>query len=307
MKKLILSTAILSASLFASAQTEQLNIVLHNGTVTTIDVADIKEMNFTAGEEPEPELMHSFDGYLLVTSNFFAETYHGDKATIKVYKNGDGYMVTFSDPVWGEGVFNDVEVGRELKGEGSLTMTYNGKEGTYDATIGGSMTAPVITLPGVMGGCTIRFMVGEAPEAYKIAGKYEGQNAVSVGEMATYTTTMTYEIIANADGTVNLVTPEYKLSDTVMGDLTLGTYIIPNIPYDADKKVFTLSYGDTGVNQHFKAEKEGTVTMDSEYDLKDPSVVTIKMTDNGIEVTNDFKLGNMPFLLSSAFTQSAAE
>jgi len=293
--------------LLASAQAEYLNIVFNNGETQKINVSDIKEMTFIA-DEREPELLHSFDGYLIISSKYFTDSYYGDQAKLNVYKVGDTYRVTFSDPQWGEGVFDNVEVGRELKGEGKFTMTYQGNEGTYDASISGLMTAPVITLPDVMSGCTIKFMAGKAPEAYKYAGKYTGDNAVKVGEMATYTAEITYEIKANADGTVNLQLPAYQLPGTVMGDLSLGEYIISNIPYDEAKKAFYLSYGDTGIKQHLKAEQAGNVTLDSDYDLKSPSEVFIAKGEDGLlTVKNDFILGAMPFPLAASFTQKAGK
>lgn len=134
--------------------------------------------------------------------------------------------------------------------------------------------------------------------AEKIAGEYSGISDVAVGAMWNYQSeTISVKIEANADGTINFTWPEYMLKETQMGDLTLGTVTIPNIPYEEAKKAFYLDYGKLGLKQHFS---NGS-SMNGEYVLNDPSTITIEMTDDGIKVTNPFKLGNMPFPLTATF------
>lgn len=72
-----------------------------------------------------------------------------------------------------------------------------------------------------------------------IAGSYSGTVSDAVGSMATYTADITVTIEENADGTINFIYPEYQLTGTVMGDLTLGTVTIPNIPFSEEKGATT--------------------------------------------------------------------
>lgn len=138
-----------------------------------------------------------------------------------------------------------------------------------------------------------------ASPAASIAGAYTGTNSVVVGGAYTYTTSLTATITANADGTVNFTWPQYSLSGTIMGELTLGTVTIANIPYDETKGGFYLDYSAAGLTQHFTAVKDGTTSMDKDYTLGTPSTILIQKTDTGIKVVNPFKLGAMPFPITA--------
>lgn len=143
--------------------------------------------------------------------------------------------------------------------------------------------------------------ITETPTAGQVAGTYKGVNTVVVGGMYSYTAEVEVNVTANADGTVNFTWPEYKLTGTVMGDLTLGTYTIPNLAWDADKGGFFADYSDAGINMHFKAVQGGTAIMDKDYTLGKTSTVLVKVTDKGITVENPFKLGAMPFPIVATF------
>lgn len=134
-----------------------------------------------------------------------------------------------------------------------------------------------------------------------IAGSYSGTVSDAVGSMATYTADITVTIEENADGTINFIYPEYQLTGTVMGDLTLGTVTIPNIPFSEEKGGYYLDYSDLALTQHFTAVNGGNTTMDNDYTLGSPSTILIVKGEDGISVTNPFKLGAMPFPLTSTF------
>lgn len=129
-------------------------------------------------------------------------------------------------------------------------------------------------------------------------GAYTGVTSVQVGDMATYTADITCTIVENADGTLNFTWPQYQLAGTVMGDLTLGTVTIPNIPYVEEKNAYYLNYSNLGLKQFFS---NGT-SMNQDYVLGETSEITIEVTADGIKVTNPFKLGRMPFPLTQTFT-----
>ena len=298
MKKHLLSIVAVFCTLAVNAQKEVMRIDLGN-SVVTYKLEDIKEITFDVEEEEiDTTLFHDFNGYITVSAQYFQDQYYGDQAKLAVYKTSkDEYIVTFSDPTWGDAVFGNVSVGRELAGEGTCTMAYRGQVSTYPATISGPMSTPVITMPAVMGGTSITFHVGQAPAAYTTEGNHKGTNSVVVGgQFGPYTAEITYKITANTDGSINIVLPEYTLTGTVMGDLTLGTYTISNIAYDTEKGAFYRDYTNDGLSMHIKAVKNGETTMDSDYTFEQHGAsITITPTESGISVSHTFQPGAMPF------------
>lgn len=141
----------------------------------------------------------------------------------------------------------------------------------------------------------------DQPAEEGIAGTYAGTQTINIGGMFTYTADISVTVSENADGSINVSYPEYSLSATMMGDLTLGAVTIPNIPFDSDKNAYYLNYSSLGLTQYFKAEQNGAVTMDKEYPLGEPSEITVEKTASGIKITNPFKLGAMPLPLTSSF------
>lgn len=144
---------------------------------------------------------------------------------------------------------------------------------------------------------------GEAGSpAEAAAGDYTGKIEMTVGGTFTYSNeTVECVITANEDGTVDFTWRPYTLSGTVMGDLSLGECTIPNIPYSEEKGGFYKDYSNDGLTQHFKAEKDGTVSMDKDYVLGESSTILIQQDGEGIKVTNPFKLGAMPMSLSATY------
>lgn len=151
-----------------------------------------------------------------------------------------------------------------------------------------------------------------ASEAEKIAGAYNGTNevvvAASPSSKETYTADIEYKITANKNNTINVVVPTYSLDNTVMGNLTLGTHVISNIPYDAASGSFTKVYGTDGLTMQFKAVRVNNgveiPVFDKAYSFTDNSTITVKKTNEGLKVANSFQLGSMPFPIVANFTSS---
>lgn len=142
----------------------------------------------------------------------------------------------------------------------------------------------------------------EESAAERIAGRYDGVNTLAVGTLATYTVDISTVITANEDGTINFSYPQYDIPNTLMGNLTLGELTISNIPYVEAEGAFVLDYSNAGLRQHFTCvTAQGDTSMDSDYTLGEGSVIRIEATDDGIKVTNPFKLGAMPFPLTATF------
>ncbi|MBQ6965540.1 MAG: hypothetical protein IJP82_07625 [Bacteroidaceae bacterium] len=133
-------------------------------------------------------------------------------------------------------------------------------------------------------------------------GAHTGINTVTVYGQD-LSTTITYVITTNNDGTINLTSPEYSLEVPMMhGSLTLGEYTIKNIAYDEEKGGFYRQYGNDGLTVHFTMGQS-----DTDYGFSEDSYVLIEDTDNGIQVTNEFKLGNMPHSILSIFKSGTTE
>ena len=272
-------------------------------------VADIQEMTFDVVEEQvDTTMLHSFTGYILVSTKYFQNSYYGNKATLGVYRTSKGELiVTFSDPTWGDALFGNVQMGQQLSGEGIILMPdqHSGTVKEYEATISGPMTAPVISIPTVMGGTEITFHVGTAPECYQIAGSHQGDVSVMVGgQFGPYDKQgVTYKIKANADGTINVEIPAYDLPGTVMGDLSLGTYTVSNIAYDEERGAFYRDYSNDGLTFHLTAVNNGETTMDNDYSFTQLGNIEVKRTETGVTIINNFQPGAMPFPVVATFVE----
>lgn len=142
-------------------------------------------------------------------------------------------------------------------------------------------------------------------EESSVAGSYNGTVSVTVGGMWTYSADNdAVNVTVNADGTIDVTLSEYHLTGTMMGDLTLGALTVKNISYDETKKAYYRNYSNDGLSRHFTAVSDGQTTMDNNYPLGETSEITLKFDGNKVELKNDFKLGAMPFALSSSYTGS---
>lgn len=143
----------------------------------------------------------------------------------------------------------------------------------------------------------------EPSDTKTLSGSYTGTNTVAVGQMFNGTADITCRVV-DEDGVLTVHFPEYVLPGSFMGDLTLGAVTISGISYDAAKGAYYRLYGPDGVKQSFKAEKDGTVTINKEYVLAETSEITVVETATGISVTNTFQMGSMPFPITSTFVGS---
>ena len=269
-------------------------------------------------------VINTYGGYVYA-SFFFSQNYYSGTGEVKVKVKNGVCTITVKSDEWGEGTFEKVAVGDNISGTGTMSIpnehTGDVKEYT-DAELSGTLTDLVIRIPSCrMGqmdteGTTLYFHIGRIPSE-KVAGTFSGINSVEVGQTWTYTTAeeISCEITTNEDGTINLILPEYQLTGTDVGDLTLGGYTISNIAFNRDLGVFQSYYASDDMKEHFKMEKNGTVVKDDEYAFGSSSKITIepvkKSTKTTVKVTNDFTLGKiedgafktaMPWGLVATFT-----
>lgn len=137
----------------------------------------------------------------------------------------------------------------------------------------------------------------------KYAGAYTGEMAVAVGGQFTYTADVDVTVLAKTDETLTIEIPSYGLPGTMMGDLTLGSLTISNLTYDATKEAYTRSYGGQGLTRQLTAMNGNIVTIDGFYPLNEPSQIEVHLASDGtLTLTNDYRLGEMPFSLSAKYT-----
>ena len=253
-----------------------------------------------SSDSGDEKVLHELTGWLNVSTRYFQDSYYGEGAMIRVYKKGETYTCKFHDNTWGDGRFDITMERGQVSGTGTLEMPnqHSGTTKSYEATISGPMTEIVISVPSVMGGTEITWNYGT-----RVGGTFTGTNNVSVGGMYNYSAEdVEQTVTVNPDGTVNLTISEFSLSGTVMGDLTLGSYIIRDIPFNQQKGGFYKEYADGTLTLHFKAVKDGEKTHDSYYVFNNNATTTyilIKPTESGITVNNEFSMGSMPFPISA--------
>lgn len=135
---------------------------------------------------------------------------------------------------------------------------------------------------------------------------------VNVGGMFPYANEgVTYNVRKYMDGDVQKVdveVPTYTLDNTLMGNLTLGTYTVKGLTYDEAKGGFYRDYKEDGLSFHFTAEQNGNKTMDGDYEFNAQKDNNILVKYNGsmiADIVNTFQMGAMPFGIVSNFKNEA--
>ena len=209
---------------------------------------------------------------------------------------GENHVVTMADQTF----TSKVTVGGEEK-----NITGSSLKGTYN------MADNSLTL-------NLTFKYGAMPfdMTYSIKAYYIKPVAsaitVNVGGAFNYTNeNVSYSVRKYIDNNVQKVDveiPTYTLDNTVMGNLTLGTYTVKGLTYDEEKGGFYRDYKNDGLKFHFTAENGGNKTMDGDYSFnntKDNNILVKYSGNNITDIVNRFQMGAMPFAIESKFdTQS---
>ena len=209
---------------------------------------------------------------------------------------GDNHVISFADQPFASKV--TVDGNEKVITGSSLSGTYN-------------MADNSLTLKAV-------FKYGFMPFAmtYNIKAYYvktvSSPITVNVGGAFNYANkSVSYDVRKYMDGDVQKLDVKistYTLENTVMGNLTLGTYTVKGLTYDESMGGFYRDYKDDGLKFHFTAEKGGNKTMDGDYSFnnaKDNNILVKYNGNNITEIVNTFQMGAMPFAIVSKFdTQS---
>ncbi len=135
---------------------------------------------------------------------------------------------------------------------------------------------------------------------------YSGKLELSVGGMWNYTTEddVNYSITRYTENEIekiDIVVPEYTLKNTQIGDLHVGSYTIKGLTKDAEKNGFYHNYVNDNLSVDFSSSSisAGTYALNSgTQDI----LVKFNEENNTVSILNQFKVGKMPFQLTSTFT-----
>lgn len=206
---------------------------------------------------------------------------------------GENHVVTFSDQTFSTKVKVD---GAEKNITGSsLSGTYNMADNSLSLTV--------------------VFQYGKMPMSmtYSVKGYYvkavSNPITVTVGGQFTYNNdNVTYELRRYKDGEtdkLDVTVPSYTLANTIMGDLTLGSYTVKGLVYDEAQGGYYRDYKNDGLKFHFTAVQGGKTTMDKDYDFatdKDNNILVKYEGNNVSSIVNTFQVGTMPFGIVSVFS-----
>lgn len=218
--------------------------------------------------------------------------------TIKnvAFTMGENHVITMADQAFTSKVTVD-GVEKNITGS-SISGTYN-------------MADNSLTLKAVFQYGAMPFPMTYNIKSYYVKAVTSAIN-VNVGGMFPYANeSVTYNVRKYMDGDVQKVdveVPTYTLDNTVMGNLTLGTYTVKGLTYDEEKGGFYRDYKNDGLKFHFIAEKDGNKTMNGEYEFNTAKDNNILVKYNGSKITdivNTFQMGAMPFGIVSSFNSAA--
>lgn len=313
MKK-IFTLVIVSFLSALAVQAQTLKVTKTDGSVVTYNASDISKIEFLPSETPsQPKLIHEFAGYLTVKNKMINNVRYDNGAKIKVLQDGGKFLAEFSDTQWGTGSFVITMNKHAINGTGKMKIANpraGGAVEEYDATMSGSMREIKISIPTLMGGTDITWHYAEASAASKVAGNYIGTTSLKVGPaMGPFVSaTVGYTITANNDGSINVTASEEKYTGvTMVGNLTLGTYTVKNLAYDKATNSFSRDYSEDGIKVFFKSDNIGKKEGE-DYAFGKTSKMTVTLAEDGtLTITNNYKVGRMPFPISATYTGKKAK
>lgn len=206
---------------------------------------------------------------------------------------GENHVVTFADQTFSAKVTVDGE---------EKNITGSSLSGTYNMADNSLML-------------TVVFQYGKMPMSmtYSVKGYYvkavSNPITVTVGGQFTYNNdNVTYELRRYKDGKtdkLDVTVPSYTLANTIMGNLTLGSYTVKGLVYDEAQGGYYRDYKNDGLKFHFTAVKGGKTTTDKDYEFaaEKPNNILVKYEGSNVSsIVNTFQMGAMPFGIVSVFS-----
>lgn len=209
---------------------------------------------------------------------------------------GENHVITMTDQAFTSKVtVNGVE--KNVTGS-SISGTYNKADNS-------------LTLKAVFQYGAMPFPMTYNIKSYYVKAVTSAINVNVGGQFPYANESVTYNVRKYMDGDVQKVdveVPTYTLDNTLMGNLTLGTYTVKGLVYDEEKGGFYRDYKNDGLKFHFIAEKDGNKTMNGEYEFNTAKDNNILVKYDGSKITdivNTFQMGAMPFGIVSSFNSAA--
>lgn len=218
--------------------------------------------------------------------------------TIKnvAFTMGGNHVITMADQAFTSKVTVD-GVEKNITGS-SISGTYN-------------MADNSLTLKAVFQYGAMPFAMTYNIKSYYVKAVTSAINVNVGGQFPYANESVTYNVRKYMDGDVQKVdveVPTYTLDNTLMGNLTLGTYTVKGLTYDEAKGGFYRDYKNDGLNFHFTAEQNGNKTMDGDFKFNSAKDNNILVKYDGSKITdivNTFQMGAMPFGIVSSFNSAA--
>ena len=124
---------------------------------------------------------------------------------------------------------------------------------------------------------------------------YTGTETVVVGGAYTYTCDDAKYQLSFIDETLNVTIEEKLVSATVMGDLTLGTMVVDNLTYDAEKGGYYRDYTGSDVNMTLLAVNNGETIINGKYYFEKLGNILVTANETGYHIVHNMQPGAMPF------------
>lgn len=264
---------------------------------------------------PSQSAAGTYKGYVIADSQYFKGNITQNE-TITITANEDGtatVVYTSSSSNWGTSTISAATItagtnGYTISGTGVSTITSHstGESANYDCTLTGTISADksdvemIFTLPVVMGGTTITYHLGDAPDNQLVAGTYNSySSAISdYGDMGVYNGESITLKADTENGKVDF-TYSGQWGEATAADLEIskedGYYIVSG-------SGITTMTGHSGTASNYDFTVEGTISADKSTAS---FILTISVMGTTIVTT---QLGDAPaaMLIAKAYTGTSA-
>lgn len=171
------------------------------------------------GANPVENVSGTYNGYSEASFQYVTTPLVTDGESLSITANSDGSTATvsYTSGSFGEFTIDNATVSLAsgtytLSGSGSTLMGMGEQKSEYPCTLTGTLNegrtegSLVFNVPGVMGGMTITFTLGDAPLSKLLAGSYTGWTDASCTYFPSFGVTPdeTFSLTANDDDTFTL-------------------------------------------------------------------------------------------------------
>ena len=266
------------------------------GTTITVGTAAAADYMYVVG---------SYTGWTSATFVYSSSAIVTEDETVEVEYDTDAgaYTITYTSDTWGTWTIDDVTVeatddGYSFTGSGVAEMSsHSGGTSSYDCTLDeayissdGETASFTLTAASVMGGTTIVFTLGDAPDYLSLAGTYTGWTST----LFAYITTPMIAQDETVEVAYDTDTEAYTISYT---SDTWGTWTFDDVTAEAtdDGYSFTGS-GVAAMASHSGGTTNYDCTLDEGTISSDGETVTFTMTAASVMggTTIVFTLGDAP-------------